>query len=665
MAGSSRRRPPEFVQPQLATLVREAPEGEAWVHEIKYDGYRLLARIDGSGVRLLTRNRQDWTARFPAIASALRDAGLDGSLVDGEAVVELPDGTTSFQALQNALRRPSAGRIRYVVFDALWLGGAELVGRPLVARKEALQTVVAGMDGSVIGYSDHVEGHGAAFLESACAAGLEGIISKRRNAAYRSGRGTDWLKVKCVRVQEFVIGGFSEPAGSRQGLGALHVGTFDDRGRLVYRGKVGTGFTEATLRELRRRLERMRRATPPFVNAPRGTAVRGTTWVSPELVAQIRYTEVTDDGRLRHPSFEGLREDKAAREVRMEPGGSETGSRGGATAQRTGRASPSAGPPARARGDRSRARRGAGIDVAGVRITHPDRVVYREQGGVTKLAVVQHYERVAERMLPHVAGRPLTLVRCPSGSRGKCFYQKHMDETAPAAVRRVRVQERDGPAWYGTVRDVAGLISLVQLGTLEFHTSNARADRLDRPDRFLIDLDPGASHDWSEVVEAAFRCRAVLADLGLESFAKTTGGKGLHVVVPLVRRSTWDEVLAFAQGVASLLVESEPERYTVELQKRRRHGRMLLDYFRNAHGATAIEAYSTRARPGAPVAVPIDWAELENDVRSNSFNVANLPDRLARPDPWKDYGAVKQSITVAMRKRLGPAGRGRSRPTRR
>ncbi|HUF49721.1 MAG TPA: non-homologous end-joining DNA ligase [Longimicrobiales bacterium] len=296
----------------------------------------------------------------------------------------------------------------------------------------------------------------------------------------------------------------------------------------------------------------------------------------------------------------------------------------------------------------------ATVDVAGERLTSPDRVLYPDQG-LTKLDLARHYERVAELMLPHIGGRPLTLVRCPSGRQGQCFFQKHLDESAPAAVRRVQVEERDGPAWYGTVDSVAGLVSLVQLGTLEFHTSNARADRLDRPDRFLIDLDPDEGLGWGDVVTAAFEVRDLLAELGLVSFVKTTGGKGLHVVVPLVRRASWDEVKAFSRAVAALLAGAAPDRYTIELAKKKRHGRILLDYLRNTEGATAVEAWSTRARPGAPVAVPIEWDELRDGVRSDSFTVENLPDRLAalRADPWREIGTVRQSLTVPMKRKVG------------
>ncbi|HEX6133027.1 MAG TPA: DNA ligase D [Longimicrobiales bacterium] len=643
----------DWVAPQLATLEVAAPDGEDWIHEIKYDGYRLLAWVDGDRVQLLTRNRKDWTDRFAAVAEALGGLGLGDSVLDGEVAVELEGGVTSFQALQNVLADSERGRLKFFIFDILRDAGRDLRARPLLERKLRLEELLKGSDG-VLRYSDHVRGNGPAFLASACAHGVEGIISKRAAAPYRSGRGRDWLKVKCVRSQEFVVGGFTEPAGSRAGLGALHVGTWEGD-RLVYRGKVGTGFSDAVLRELRRRLERMERPESPFSGGPRGTAARSAHWVEPELVAQVRYTDITDDGRLRHPSFEGLREDKPSAEVSMEEAsgsGKKKASRAARSASRKSAAAGKSSSPRSA--GRRRGRKETPIDVGGVRLTSPGKVLYPEQG-LTKLDLARYYQAVSGWMLPHVSARPLTLVRCPSGRDDGCFFQKHMDESAPPAIRRVVVEEKDGPEWYGVVDRVDGLVSLAQIGALELHTFNVRADQLERPDRFLIDLDPDEGVGWDRIVDAATHVRDLLSELGLVSFVKATGGKGLHIVVPLIRRSEWDEVRLFSKAIASLLAEAAPDRYTIEMSKAKRTGRVLLDYMRNTRGATAIEAYSTRARHGAPVAAPITWEELADGVRSDSFNVGNMPERMKRlkRDPWKDIGAVKQSLTAPMKRSLG------------
>jgi bifunctional non-homologous end joining protein LigD len=620
-----------WTPPQLATLSAEAPAGDAWVHEIKYDGYRLLAYVDGSVVRLLTRNEKDWTDRFEPVVRDLASLGLRHSVVDGEVAVEMPDGTTSFQALQNALRDRSRGQLQFWAFDLLFLNGDDLRGRPLLERKQTLRQLLAAQAGGALRYSDHVVGHGPAFLARACSHGLEGMISKRADAPYRGGRGGGWVKVKCIREQEFVVGGYTEPEGSRQGLGALHVGAYDGDSRLLYCGKVGTGFTAATLRDLRERLERLVRREPPFLNSPRGAAARTTRWTEPELVVQVRYTEMTQDGRLRHPSFTGVREDKAASDVHLEV--------------------PDSISPARAGGRK----RGGTEVIGGVRLTNPTRTLYPEVD-VTKAELAEYYDAVSSWMVPHIADRPLTLVRCPAGVDGNCFFQKHFDrKTVPDGVRLIEIEERDGPELYGVLNDAAGLISLVQLSALELHTWNSRADRLDRPDRFIIDLDPDPGIGRDQLVDGALHVRDLLEEIGLASFLKTTGGKGFHVVVPLVRRSGWDEVKAFSAAVASLLTRAAPDRYTTEMSKKKRVGRILLDYLRNVRGATAIEAYSTRARPGAPVAAPIHWDELGEGVMPDSFNVRNMPSRMAtlKADPWKDMGAVRQSLTAPMKRQVG------------
>jgi bifunctional non-homologous end joining protein LigD len=638
---------PGWLAPQLATLVEEAPAGDDWIHEIKYDGFRILSWLEPGRTRLLTRNRKDWTARFPVVARELAGLGLVGTVLDGEIVVELADGRTSFQALQNHLGKAGGGTLRYYVFDVLYLRGKDVRGQPQLERKAGLEGILR-ESGTTVRLSGHVRGRGPEFLEGACRHHLEGIISKRATAAYRGGRSGSWLKVKCLREQEFVIGGFTEPGGSRKGLGALHVGTYD-AGRLVYRGKVGTGFSADVLRDLRKRLDPLRRADPPFESCPRGAAVRTTRWVEPELVAQIRYTEITSDGVLRHPSYAGLREDKEAKEVVLDEAAA-----GAAGAKAAAGAAPHR--PGSARGQGAASGRGVGspIRVGGTRLTSPDRVVYAE-AGVTKRELAHYYESVAAWMLPHIAERPLTLVRCPAGQAADCFYQKHFNDSVPDGVRRIRIREKSGPEWYGVLSSVTGLVSLVQLGALELHTWNSRAHRLERPDRFIIDLDPGPGVAWEAVVDAALHVRYLLEELGLQSFVKTTGGKGLHVVVPLVRRAEWEEVRVFSREVASLLARTAPKLYTIEASKLKRRGRILLDYLRNARGATAIEAYSTRARPGATVAAPIHWDELGDGVRADSFTVANMPARMKElgTEPWSEMRSVRQSLTAAVRGRLG------------
>lgn len=639
-------------RPQLATLVDAAPEGDDWLHEIKYDGYRLLAVLEDGDVRLITRNGKDWTAQYRAVADELAELPADTAIVDGEVVVVLPDGRTSFQALQNVQSGGSAGVLRFMAFDLLHLDGVDVSLEPLDERKALLDTVLGGLPGDVVHYSDHVEGQGPAFHRQACRLHLEGIISKRRSAPYSPGRGREWVKVKCLREQEFVIVGYTAPQGSRTGFGALWLAAHDEDGMLVQVGKVGTGFDEVALRALHRTLRSIQVSAPPVVNPPRGASARGVQWVRPELVAQVAYTEMTADRSLRHPTFRGLRDDKAVGDVGFEfpaplrPRSSSGGdmASGKARARRSTSARTSSGHSQSKRSRRDR------VEVAGISLSNPDKVLYADSG-VTKLDLANYYESVAEWILPHIENRPLTLVRCPSG-HGDCFYQKHIGDSAHPAILRVAIPGDPEP--YGAIRNVTGLIALVQLGVLELHTWGARRDRVEQPDRIVLDLDPDPAVPWNRVVEAARQVREAFSLLDLESFVKTTGGKGLHVVVPFRRGPGWDEVKAFSRAVAEAVSGASPGEYTLNISKAKRRDRILIDYLRNGRGATAIEAYSTRARAGAPVAVPLSWDELGPDVREDHFTIRNLAKRLAslKQDPWKDYAAVKQSITAAVRRKV-------------
>ena len=655
---------PEAVEPALARPVDEAPAGDGWLHEIKHDGYRLLARIDAGEARLTTRRGHDWTDRFPTLAGALAGLPVEEALLDGEAVALRDDGRSDFGLLQEALSTGRSEPLLFYAFDLLHLDGWSLLGSPLEERKGLLAKLFEGVT-DPLRLSDHVAGQGPGFHRQACRFGLEGIVSKRRTSSYRSGRGSDWLKTKCISRQELVIGGYTDPSGSRQGLGALLVGVYDGDGTLRYASKVGTGFTAQSLEELARRLAPLERSEPPFVDPPRGAAARGAHWVEPELVAEIAFTEWTRDGSLRHPSFQGLREDKDPRQVvREEPAqhAIQAGEKTDEEIETMAQAKPSGtdGKQKRATGSRraKAASPGRPIEVEGVRLTSPDKVLYPEQG-VTKRDLADYYRSVADWILPHLAGRPLSLVRCPEGADSECFYQKHLSGTFPAALGSVEIEEKDGDVrTYVTVDDLPGLLGLVQIGVLEIHVWGSRRDRIERPDRMVLDLDPGEGVPWVRVIEAAYDCRNLLAELGLESFVKTTGGKGLHVVVPLVRTAEFDDVKAFARAVADEAVRRKSDRYLANMSKAKRKGKIFIDYLRNGRGATFVAPYSTRARPGAPVSVPIGWDELSPDLRSDAFDVTNLPRRLAGlgADPWARIGAVRQQITKAMRRAVGLSG---------
>jgi bifunctional non-homologous end joining protein LigD len=644
---------PAWVAPQLATLVSGPPPGDDWVHEIKLDGYRILLRAERGRVKLLTRNRQDWTARFPAVAEAAAALPVKEALLDGEIVALDRAGVSSFQALQQADQLETGRTLVYVAFDLLFLDGSDLRPLPLVERKARLARLLKGRRGR-LRYSEHFDLPGQRVFDRACRLGLEGIIAKQKNAPYTSGRGQAWLKVKCVARQELVIGGYTDPDGARAEFGSLLLGVYDRDGRLVYAGRVGTGFDHATLKNLGARLRKLERRGSPFAAAGPRPPARGAHWVKPELVAEVAFTEWTRDGLLRHPAFQGLREDKPAARIVRET----------SRAPKPVRAHPIAG------GSDGPA------EVAGVKLTHPDRVLFRDQA-ITKLGLARYYEAVADWMVPHVADRPLSLVRCPEGERGACFYQKHAAPGVPKQVKRVRIRESGGgPASYLYVDDLPGIIALAQIGVLEIHPWGTRVERIERPDRLVLDLDPAPGLPWPRVVEAAEEARALLQDQGLVSFVKTTGGKGLHVVVPLRPEAGWDVLRAVGEGIGAAMTRRAPDRYTINPLKAARRGRIFIDYLRNVRGATAVAAYSPRAKAGAPVSTPLAWSELSAKTNPAAFTVATVPRRLTalRKDPWADFFSVDQAITARTATALAPpaapppaprrSGRARSRPGR-
>ena len=610
--------------PQLATLVKEPPSGAGWVHEIKYDGYRIGCRLRGGRATLISRNGKDWTAAFPDIAAAAAALPITNGLLDGEVCIVLPDGRTSFQRLQNAFSGGTAGgTLTYFVFDVLRLDNERLHTLPLVERKARLKRLLGRRKGGRLRYAEHVDGDGRAFFDEACRLGLEGIISKRASEPYRPGRHGDWLKTKCVLEQEFVIGGFTDPEGSRAGIGALLIGYFEGQ-RLVFSGKVGTGFSHKVALDLRRRLEAIAQSRCPFDPPPERAIAKAAHWVTPKLVCEVVFTEWTGDGKIRHPSFQGLRADKKPSEVTRERAVATVGSRGskGATGSK------------------------GEVTVAGVTITHADRLVYPSPPA-TKLDVARYYEAIADWIVPHVAGRPLTLVRCPEGISGDCFYMKHSKVWAPKPLRRVRIREKTKVGEYLIADDLAGVIGLVQMGVLEIHTWNSTFEDLERPNRIVIDLDPGEHVSWAQVIAAARVVRRALEALELESFPKTTGGRGLHVVVPLVPHADWSQCLEFSRALCEAIEATDGRLYTTQFAKAGRANKILLDYLRNNRTNTSVAAYSSRARAGAPVSVPISWDELRATVNPQSltlFTVARRLQRLSR-DPWAGYWRARQKLT--------------------
>jgi bifunctional non-homologous end joining protein LigD len=620
LPGARRAALPAFVEPQLATLVDRAPTGDAWLHEIKLDGYRIQMRCADGRVTLLSRRGHDWSDRVPSLcqAAAPLAAAVGRALLDGELVV-MHDGISNFQSLQNSLNGGGERECVYYAFDLLHLGDYDLRALPLVERKRVLAEALAASgtphDGR-IRLSEHVVGKGAEFFRNACRLGVEGSVAKSADAPYVSQRSRAWLKVKCTSRQEFVIGGYTEPSGARSHLGALLLGLAGGDG-LSYAGKVGTGFTQQSLAELHDKLAPLERATPAFADPPRRADARGVHWVAPKLVAEIEYAERTYDGLVRHAAFRGLREDKPARDVHGE---SEV--------------------PLPA--------------LRSVQLTHPERVLYPEQG-ITKADLALYYAQVAERMLPHLVRRPLMLVRCPEGAGEQCFHQKHPTQGISPAIHRVPIRERKATQPSMFVEDAEGLIALVQVGALEIHTWGSRVDDVDVPDQLVFDLDPDEDLPRTYLVAAAKELRARLSALDLPVFLKVTGGKGLHLVVPIAPRTGWDDVRAFCKAIAERMVRDQPERYVATVTKAKRKGKVLIDYLRNGRGATAICAYSTRARAGAPVAMPLDWAELSAHVTADRFTVNTVPQRVAsRPDPWCDFDAQRPHLTRALLAKVAP-----------
>ncbi len=623
---------PGFIEPCLAMPAEKPPGGDQWLHEIKFDGYRLMAAIDGKSARLLTRSGLDWTERFPGIAEAFEDFPATSAIVDGEAMVEDANGVSLFSALQEALsERKAASEAVFFAFDLLYLDGYDLREAALSDRKAALAALLGANRHPSLRYSDHVVGSGQSMYEHACRLGLEGIVSKRCDSSYRSGRRGDWTKSKCVDREEFVVAGYTPSTATRNAIGSLALGAYD-AGKLVYVGRTGTGFTQRSAQALYKELQPLRIPRSPFVNALSSEERRGVVFVQPGLVAEVEFRGWTGDKRLRQAAFKGLRDDKPASEVTLDMP---------RQAEGVGNRTPNAS---------VRPAKGGDVEFAGIRLTHPDRILWEGQG-LTKLGLAEYYAAVADDILPHITGRPLALVRCPSGQGGDCFYQKHSFAGLTDAVEIAHVHEKEGKAEEAIViHDLRGLINLVQANVLEIHPWGARIADVDHPDTLIFDLDPGEGLAWADVIEAAREVRRRLQDLGVESYVKTSGGKGLHVVSPLEPSVDWDQLKTFAHGVARAMESDEPSKYISTMAKKARGGKIFVDYLRNGRGATAVAAYSTRARAGAPVSTPVSWDELGSALTPARFTVENIGRRLAaqKNDPWEGYFSRPQTIGKAI-----------------
>ncbi|RWU17196.1 DNA ligase D [Pseudomonas alkylphenolica] len=605
---------PAQLQPQLATLVDSPPAGD-WRYEVKFDGYRILARIEGDDVHLFTRNGHDWSAKMPHQVAALRTLGLTSAWLDGEMVVNDANGVADFQALQNAFDTQDDEQITYYLFDLPYLGGRDLRQTPLQARRSTLSQLLESNPSDILRFSANFDEPVTALLDSACRLGLEGLVGKRADSLYQGRRSADWIKLKCSQRQEFVVVGYTDPKGSRNGFGALLLALHDnDSGELRYAGKVGTGFSVATLDSLHDRLKPLEVARPALAKPPTGSEARGVHWLKPHLLAEVAYAQMTRDGVVRHAVFHGLRDDKAASAIDLERPMS------------------------------------ANAITPHMSLTHPERVI-DATSGVTKRDVAEYYAAVAPWILPQLKDRPVALVRAPEGLAGELFFQKHGGQLHLPKVLTYDKAQAGQAAMVINYPDT--LLGAVQMNMLELHTWSATNKDFDRPDRFVLDLDPDPALPWKAMFEATQLTLTLLDELGLKVFLKTSGGKGMHLVVPLTRRADWDEVKAFSHAIVDYLARLFPDRLSAVSGPKNRVGRIFIDYLRNSQGATTACAYSLRAREGLPVSVPIWRDELPELKSANQWHIGNLHARLAEiDDPWADINKTRQSITARMRKQL-------------
>jgi bifunctional non-homologous end joining protein LigD len=620
---------PATMAPQLASLASAAPTSGAWSWEIKLDGYRLMTRIDDGRVRLVTRGGHDWSAKMPALVKAVQSLGLKSTWLDGEIVVIGKNGTPEFNALQNAFDRSRTESIDYFLFDLPYFEGHDLRATPLVQRRQLLKQLLDEHPHEHLRFSADFDADAASILESARRMGLEGVIAKRKDAPYESRRTETWLKLKNKLRQEFVVAGYSDRSSGEAEIGSLLLAVHDDGGQLVYVGNVGTGWNAATAAKLKTQLKKIEVAASPFGDKPlhqHRWAVRDPAarhFVRPTLVAEVEFSDWTPDSQIRHAKYLGLRIDKDAKTVRRESAVMPEG-------------------PALVTA-------GSSI-IGGIKVSHPERVIDASTG-VTKLELVRYYESVADWMLPHLKGRPCSLVRGPTGVGGELFFQKHIE-----SLQITGIKELDAALWPGhasllEVPTKQALIAAAQMNVIEFHTWNALVKKIDQPDRVIFDLDPGEGERWERVQEAAALLRGLLQELGLECWLKTSGGKGLHVVVPLTPRDDWDTVKAFAQAAVQHLARVIPQRFTAKMGAANRVGKLFVDYLRNNHGATTAAAFSARSRPGLGVSMPIAWDDLAALKRSDQWSVRTAREHLSfeTADPWKDYWTCKQTLAAGLK----------------
>lgn len=598
---------PDFISPQLPKLVSSVPTDERWLHEMKFDGYRMQGHLKSGIARLYTRTGLDWSNSFPHILENLGKIKVEDAIFDGEIVALDEEGKSHFQKLQNSLTLKKDEGLRYYIFDILYLNGEDLRARPLIERKEILAKVLLKSPANIL-YSEHLLQNGEDFYQTSCEHGLEGIVSKVADAPYRSGRNDLWAKTKCTLRQEFVIGGFTEARGARSGFGALLLGVYEGE-EFKYVGKVGTGFSDETLRTLKRSLLTMKIEASPFsVNSPKG---RSITWIKPKKVAEVSFSNWTDEGVLRTPVFLGLRADKPSKDIHMEK-------------------------------------------ISDV--SSPEKILFKKEH-ITKKEVADFYQLISKSMLPYLADRPLSLVRCPEGSEGECFYQKHVPGKIPSSFKSFPLMEGKGEGVYLSIHSAQGLRELVQMNAFEIHAWNCHDQSPMRPDQIVMDFDPGPGVEWKTVVNAAFELKSILEDLNLKSFVKLTGGKGIHVHIPVAPLYDWDQIKSFSQILALQMVSMKPDLYVANMSKKLRKGKIFIDYLRNGYGATAVVPYSLRVKPLSAVALPLEWSELRRIKGPQVYTLKKALKKIKsrKVDPWKGMLKLKQKIEILKPNNLSPS----------
>lgn len=614
---------PETLSPQLATLVDGPPaSAEDWLFEVKFDGYRLLARIDGKDIRLITRNGNDWTHKLQPLRNQIAKLKFPPGWYDGEIVVHDDDGRPDFGLLQNAFDENAPGDIVYFMFDIPFHKGRDLRDLPLEERRAVLQQIMAKRESENVRFSTALNAPPQDMIAAACQMGLEGIIGKRKDSRYSARRSGTWIKLKCGQRQEFVIGGYTDPQGSRTGFGSLLLGTYDEDGKLQYAGNVGSGFNTASLQDLKSKMEKLHADQNPF--APSRDIDKKAHWLQPTLVAEVSFGEWTHSGSIRHAVFQGLRKDKRAASITRET-------------------------PQHVKEKPDMQATIEGKLPKSLKVTNPDRVIDK-QSGATKITLIRYYALVASLMLPHLKGRPVSLVRAPEGVGGELFFQKHAEVSRMPGVKQLKqaLDPEHPPMLELPVEE--GLLSAAQMNVVEFHTQNAIASSYEKPNRMIFDLDPGKDVSWDQVKEAAHLMRAFLAQLDLPAFLKTSGGKGLHVVVPVKPGYGWDDVKAFSQAIVAHMAETIPERFVLKSGPRNRVGKIFIDYLRNGRGATTVCAWSARTRPGLGISVPINWDELDGLQSADQWNVTNVHTRLDVGNaPWDDYAKAAKGLAPAMK----------------